>query len=57
MKNHWEIKGCSFWENELSFDGDAIWINIGFHVPLIADKNTFQSVIACSAIIYALTFN
>lgn len=57
VKNHWEIKGICYWENELSFDGDAIWINIGFHCPFIANKNNFQNVLAVSAFNYVKSFN
>ena len=57
MDNNWIIKGFSYWENELSFDGDIIWINIGWFLPLATDKINFQKTIAISCYSYIQKFN
>ncbi len=55
--NPWEIKGFCYWESELSFDNDLIWINIGWSGPLVANKNNFQHVVGVSAWNYIRKFN
>lgn len=58
MKNYWRIKGCSYWEQEVSQDERGIWVNIGWHTPLHASgEYEFQKIVAMSAFIYSQKFN
>ena len=56
-KNYWLIKGFCYWESELSFDNDDIWINIGYFRPYVAKKENFQKILAISAYEYVNHFN
>jgi hypothetical protein len=58
MKNYWYIKGYSYWESELSVEKDgSIWINIGFHLPMLCNDNNFTKTVAISAYTYSQKFN
>jgi len=57
VKNHWYLYGFCYWQSELSFEDDIIWINIGFHLPLAATKQDFQHTLAVSAYTYVQKFN
>ena len=58
IKNHWYIKGWCYWEKELSTDEDGnIWVNVGWHLPLIVKNNTLMKTLAVSGHAYASKFN
>jgi len=58
VENQWLIKGFEYWQSELCVISDKeIWINVGFHLPLVCDKASFQKTLACSGHIYAQKFN
>lgn len=59
MKNYWYIHGFVYWEHELHVDHKTgeIWINIGWHLPLVTNKEKIIKTIAVSAMVYAEKFN
>ena len=58
MKNVWcPETGLELWNKQLSFDGDEIWVNIGFVFPFVCTKKEFQKTVAVSAYNYNSKFN